>query len=134
MQERLIEGLTRKSLCDGGVIVFTLSSVKREVVDTWVDACLEVMQAYHDRGENLNVLQDFSHPDFALTTYSLRRGEEVAEAYPELRGKTAIVLPQTVMQAQVEIFIRKKRVSAGYRERQGFISYDEALAWLKADL
>ncbi|MCC6975946.1 MAG: hypothetical protein IT322_18225 [Anaerolineae bacterium] len=121
-------GLTIERLFEGQLVIFTLSDMKRETVDAWIDACLGEMRICLETGRLLRVIQDLSHPAANHTPYSQKRGSEVTEAYPELKGYVAFILESSVEATRTQMFIRSQ--PHRYRVRDVFFDRDEAIIWI----
>ncbi len=128
----VIDGLYVNHLNDNQVLVCTIEKLPRNVVDAWIDVCLEEMKKCNEEGRPVLVLQDLSDSRAIQTPYSKTRGEEATEAYPELEGRTAYVMPDTPDNQRLKLFIQRQ--PHRYRERRIFFTFDEALAWLQEAL
>lgn len=122
-------GLIMERLEPGPVVIFTLSDMRRDTVDAWIDACLAEMRACVKAGRPLRVVQDLSHPAAIHTPYSQKRGLEVTEAYPELGGRVAFVLAESLEATRTQLYIRGQ--PHRYRQRDVFFSREEAIAWVR---
>lgn len=128
---QLSPSVTREDLCNGQIVVFTLTDMTRKTVDVWAEACIEVMTTCHAEGRPILVLQDFSRQGVVNTPYSTERGKVIADLYPDLKGRTAFLLPPNQEGLRIKLYM-KRTVNQRTRERDAFDTREEALAWLQA--
>jgi hypothetical protein len=91
------------------------------------------MKACYEGQRPVLILQDLSNPHVAQTPYSRKRGQAITDLYPELRGRIAFILPNTLQSLRIQLFLRKD-VQNRARLRDVFFSREQALAWLKKGL
>lgn len=128
----ITDGLHVNHLNDDQILVCTLEKLSRTAVDAWIEVCLTEMEKCSQDGRPILALQDLSDSRAIQTPYSKERGEEVTEAYPELVGRTAYVMPDTPDNQRLNLFIQRQPHK--YRERRIFFAFDEALTWLQESL
>lgn len=121
--------ITREDLCNGQIVVFTLTDMTRATVDLWIDACREVMDACFAEGRPMLILQDLSRQGVVNTPYSTERGKELGDLYPDLRGRTAFLLPPNQEGLRIKLFMRRT-MNQQTRQRTAFDTREEALEWL----
>lgn len=127
---QLSPSVTREDVCNGQIVIFTLTDMTRATVDVWADACIEVMTACRDAGHPILVLQDFSRQGVVNTPYSTERGKVISDLYPELKGRTAFILPPNQEGLRIKLYI-KRTVNQRTRQRNAFDTREEALEWLQ---
>lgn len=128
----IVEGLYINFIADGKIMICTIESLSRTIVDAWIEQCDQEMQRCVAENRPILVLQDLSQSSEAQTPYSKERGQALADAYPELDGRTAFVLPDTPDNQRIRLFVRRQPHQ--YRERRIFFTRQEALDWLKQGL
>ncbi|MCB9435930.1 MAG: hypothetical protein H6673_02935 [Anaerolineales bacterium] len=121
-------GITCETLEDGCVTIFTLTDMTRITVDIWVDACDTLMRTAVDTHTPVRIIQDLSHPNVTQTPYSQERGQALQDAYPELQGRIAVILPNNHASHRIRLFF--KRQNNRYRQRDVFFTREAALEWL----
>lgn len=131
-RNELVSGLYVERVDDGQIVIFTILKMVRTVVDAWIDACNEEMRICLEQGRNLSILQDLSDRHVTQTPYSRERGQDIVDAYPDLTGRIAFVLPDTPDNQRIRLFVQRQEHQ--YRERKVFFSRDEGLAWLREAL
>lgn len=127
--ETLTAGLMREVLDDGKIIIFTLTDMTRDTVDAWVDGCIDAMRKCSEEKRPLLIVQDLSDPNISQTPYSKQRGAETTDAYPDVFGRIAFILPETVLADPIRKFMRSQPNQS--RNRDAFHTREEALAWLR---
>ena len=130
--EKLLPGLSRIVLDDGRIKIFIVEKMTRSVVDAWIDACDTEMKTCLASGQPLRIVQDLSGPEVTQTPYSRARGQELTDAYPELGGRIAFVLPDTLANQRIRLFVLRQPHQ--YRQRRVFFDRDEAIAWVREDI
>jgi hypothetical protein len=128
----IVEGLYVNFIADGKIMICTIESLSRVVVDAWIEHCDQEMQRCVAENRPILVLQDLSQSSEAQTPYSKERGQVLTNAYPELDGRTAFVLPDTPDNQRIRLFVRRQ--PHHYGERRIFFTRQEALDWLKQGL
>lgn len=126
---QLAPHITREDLCNGQIVIFTLTDMTRATVDVWIDACREVMTLCHDEGRPMLILQDLSRQGVVNTPYSTERGKELSDLYPDLRGRTAFLLPPNQEGLRIKLFMRRT-MNQQTRQRSAFDTREDALEWL----
>lgn len=130
---RISEGVWQQYLCDRQVVVWKLFDMTRQTVDAWVESCLREMYRCFRDDQEIRALQDLSERNVTQTPYGTERGEEVAKAYPELRGRTAAILPPTIDAHRIRLFF-KRTVTQETRQRDVFNDPVKALAYITEGL
>jgi hypothetical protein len=123
------DDLVIERFCDGHIVAFKILDMTPVAVDQWVDACRNEMETCVKEERPLLILQDLSESAAQQTAYSKVRGRELTTAYPELRGRVAFVLSKTLSTYRVRHFVKGQELEA--RERQIFLTREEAIEWLK---
>jgi hypothetical protein len=130
--EQLAEGISRAIICDGRIVIYHLTDMRRKTVDTWVTAILEQIQDCVDKQQPLITLNHFDGLHVAPTPYSNAKGKVISEMMAEMQGYTAFVMVESPHSIEMQVYMR--RDMAKTRERQVFFSFDEGLDWLKSKL
>jgi hypothetical protein len=129
--EQLSAGVRREWLLDGRIVVYVLSSSSRETADVWVESFkADIARWPSDRP--FLVLHDLTAKSVAATPYAVWRAREMVESRPDLAGRAALVLADTITAHMAELFLRKQRQKP--RLRQVFYDRDRAIEWLKNGL
>lgn len=128
--EQLAEGLLRAYDCDGQIVIFRLTNMTRKTLDVWYEACQSYMRQCLDEQRPSLILQDYSSPNMALTPYFGHHGQLLTNSYPELSGRTAILLPSSLEAHRLRLYLMKS-VNKNTRQRNIFATQGEALRWLK---
>lgn len=126
--EYLTTKVSRQFVWGRRAVIYTVQHLADRHVDVWVNACLEFMGECVQVGQPLLVLQDLSSMQVYQTDYSQQRGNEVTHAFPELQGRIAFVLPDTLASRRIRHFVHSQKLDS--RERQVFFDRQEALEWL----
>jgi hypothetical protein len=128
--EQLEAGVARQAYHEGRVVGFYLTDMSRQTVDVWVGECVREMEKAQAEGRPVLIVQNFKHRGVAQTPYSRDKGSELSSAYPELKGRTAFVLPNTPEALRIKLFVRRT-ADQHTRERDVFFNEEAALAWLE---
>jgi hypothetical protein len=128
--EHLSPTVTREWLFDRQIVVYTLADPRRETVDTWINAFRsDIMNWPADRP--FLVIHDFSVKGSASTPYARTRAQELVDMRPEVRGRAAVVLPQSsITIAMIQVFLSRQRKTA--RTQRAFARREQAIAWLRS--
>ncbi len=129
--ETIAPGLDRAWLENGRIVQFTIETLTRQAMDQWVAAVWETIDHWKADTPYLGLHVVCSTPA-GFTPYIQQRVRETFSRNNEVPGRTAVVLPRTLVLDLVRIFFRFQR--RGAREWRIFYRYDEALAWLKEAL
>ncbi len=129
--ERLSQAVTREWLYDGQIVVYTLADVRRESVDTRVNAFQADMGVW-PADRLFRVMHDFSTPGAVATPYSRARAQEIIDLRPEIRARVAVILSGTVFNRLIHLFLNRQR-SSTTRIRRTFMSREQAIAWLSRE-
>src|SRR5687768_14569492 len=93
-------------MCDRRLVVYTVNSIKKEVIDAWSQKVIETMNAL-PAGQVYYSLHNYTGVDNFMTTPHLRqRSKENTLARPDLSAYTAIVIPKSVMSHITMLFVR----------------------------
>jgi hypothetical protein len=129
--EQLSPGVRREWLLDGRIVVYVLTSSSRETADVWVETFkADIARWPNDRP--FLVLHDLTAKSVAATPYAVWRAREMVESRPDLAGRAALVLADTITAHMAELFLRRQRQKP--RLRQVFYERDKAIEWLKNGL
>jgi len=116
------KGLTKAFLFDKRIVIFHLDTVARDIIDAGAKDVLETKHQYL-------VIYDITSAKIALTPHLRQRLQELAKAYPDLKGRSAVVLPRSVITQVFKLFvIAQNRVG---RRKQVFFDRESAIAWLQ---
>ncbi len=128
--EQISPSVTREWLFDRQIVVYTLANPRRDTVDAWIDAFRsDIMSWPADRP--FFVVHDFSVKGSASTPYARTRAQELVDMRPQLKGRAAVVLPQSsITIAMIQVFLSRQRKTA--RTQRAFARRDQAIAWLRS--
>lgn len=114
---------------DERVVAFILKNTERHSVDTFADWIIETLTTWPTE-KPLLIVYDISASGF--TPYTRRRAIDVHVAVPteNIRGRTAIVFPNTSLGRFMKIFANKMmQVQNPHMERRFFTHLDQAVTW-----
>ena len=133
--EQINEYFSIEKKHDGRIVIFTVTSIKRAVIDGWAAKMCEIMLAWDEQSIYLS-LHDYSGADSFVTTPHLRRrSKENAALRPELNTRTAIVIPESMMAHVTRLFVQAlPKTRHSERIRRIFFNRADALAWLEEAL
>ena len=133
--EKINEHFSIEKVHDGRIIIYTVTSIKREIIDAWAAKMREVMLAWDAQSTYLS-LHDYSDANSFVTTPHLRqRSKENAALRPELNTRTAIVIPESLMAHVTRLFVQAlPKTRHAERLRRIFFNREDALAWLEEAL
>lgn len=125
------EHLKIEWMYDRQLVVFTVTSLKRDVIDLWADHVQTLMREWNLDGPFYN-LHDYTGVNSFMTTPHLRkRSKENTVTRPDLITRPAICIPNSVTTHIVRVFVRalpkQKRVE---RARELFTSREAGMKWL----
>ncbi len=129
--EQLSPGLTREWLCDRRIVVYTVTDVRRESVDAWVDT-FKTDTMNWPANQPMLVIHDFTAPGAVASPYARARAQEIVEVCPEVKGRAALVLSPSVFNSLIHLFLNRQNASTP-RVRKTFMSREQALAWLLSE-
>lgn len=129
MVEQLAEGLTREYVCNGQIVILYLENVSRKTIDVWFEVCLAEMKACNDSKRPVLMLNDNTAPKLALTPYIQEKSRILTDSYPDLTGRVAIILPNSLEAHRIRLFVARS-LNKYTRERQAFFSREAGLKWL----
>ena len=127
--EQISPGLTRQWICDRQIVIFKITSVSREVVDSWIDTVKVTMENWPGNRPYL-AIHDMTSDKVSLTPYARARVQELIPLSAKAPGYAAIVLPKTFVGQIIRLFMRTQR-SQGNRN-EIFFTVESALDWLKS--
>ncbi len=127
--ERVLPGVTLEWVHDRQMALLRLTSISFEAVDAWVDTILQLLAHQSDDHPYL-VVYDLSDPQVTLTPYVRARTQEVARAFPEIKGRVAVLSPRGGAGRLLKLFVNQvMRIDRG-RQMQVFFTRENAVAWL----
>ncbi len=118
---------TREWLADSRIICYRFISTGSEAADQWYQEVVNLFSRW-DGHKPLLLLIDLSLPDNILSAEAIKRAREASIQYPDVPGKTALLIDSTSPAHNVNAMV--DHVLAGSREREIFTSEAEAVAWL----
>lgn len=124
--------LTRQWLYDGKLVVFTYTTsyFSRRIVDTIADTVIDTMGSWSPDYPYLS-LNIFTKGSLMTTPYSRLRIEEITQAFPNLRGRTATVTRPSpnaqVTQEWLDMLSHSQQRNLPHRI---FFDRQEAVDWL----
>jgi hypothetical protein len=129
--EQIVPGMTRQWLLDRQIVVFTMTSPSRDIVDAWIDTVKATMENWPGDRPYL-AIHDLTSNKVSLTPYARKRTEELLPLSAKVPGYAAIVLSRSFMAQVIRLFLRSQK-------QQGvnnvvFFSRQEALEWLKSKI
>lgn len=125
------EGLTKEFLFDKRIVIYHLDTVSREILDAGADDVLDTMKNWRE-GHPYLVIYDITSAKIALTPHLRHRLQELSKAYPDLKGRSAVVLPRSVVTQVFRLFVRSQNRIG--RSKQVFFNRESAIDWLKEKL
>lgn len=133
--ETINEHFTVEKIHDGRIVIYTVTSIKRAIIDAWAAKTREIMLDWDEQYTYLN-LHDYSGADSFVTTPHLRqRSKENAALRPELNTRTAIIIPESFMAHVTRVFVQALPKSRhAERIRRIFFNRADGLAWLEESL
>ncbi len=129
--EQISPGVRREWLLDGQIVVYILSDASRATANVWVETFKADISRWPSDRPFL-VLHDLTAPKVAATPYALIRAKEMVDSRPDVAGRAALVLSDTISAHMAELFLRMQKQDS--RLRQVFYSREKAIEWLKAAL
>ncbi|MCC7447818.1 MAG: hypothetical protein IT324_10390 [Anaerolineae bacterium] len=123
--------LTREWLDDRQIILYTATSVSRDVIDQWVESIRGLRADWPPDRPFLN-LYDLSSTDTSLTPYIRQRFQELMQEYHAYHGRTAIVIKKSFLAQLLQMFLDSQ--PKGPRQRKIFFNRDQGLQWLRQAL
>ena len=118
---------TQEWLADGRIACFRFASTGEEAADTWYTEIVD-LYANWDRSKPMLLLIDLSKPGNKLSSQALRAARAVSQVSPEVSGKTALIIDDSIPAQNVTGLV--EHVLEDTRERKIFSSEAEAVAWL----
>jgi hypothetical protein len=112
---------------DGKIIVYHIGKVDRDYADRMAVVVHKIMSEWPREKPYLcafNVID----PKIIMTPYIRSKLKEFTDAYPDLAGKAAAVIPGTPMAHAVRMYMMLE--AKKYRQRRTFFTLEEAIEWL----
>lgn len=129
--EEVAPGLYRAWLEDQRIVLFTVETLTRQTMDQWVAAVWDVIDHWTADTPYLGLHVVRSFPA-GFTPYIRQRVRETFSRNNDVPGRTAVVLPRSLVLDLVQLFFRFQK--RGTRQWRIFYRYEDALAWLKEAL
>jgi len=125
--------VTLSWLRDGRIAVFKITGpATRSTVDQWFETVSSVVKSWPPDKLYL-AMQDLSDKEVSLTPYASKRAREFEPLVKHLRGRVALVLPNTFANQIFRLFLRTLSWQQSM-PTEAFVTYDAALRWLDATL
>jgi hypothetical protein len=118
---------TREELADGRIVCFRFVTTGSEAAEVWFREVIDLFSSW-DKSKPLLLLIDLSQPDNMLSPEAIKSGREASVRYPNVPGKTALLIDAGSPAHNVEAMV--DHVLAGARPREIFTDQTEAVAWL----
>jgi len=127
----ITDGVTLEWLDDEQIAVFTLTSVKRDSLDLWVEATMEIASTW-DRDKPCLIMHDSSKQANGLTPYMRARLKEFDNLQPNTKLSTsiAIILPSSPFTHLVTLLLREYKTGPRIELRL-FHRRSDGLKWLE---
>ena len=127
--ESIAQGVTLQWLENGRVVCFTVNTVARPAIDAWLNRSEQIVKGWPAQIPYL-AIQDISGS--TLTPYTRERSAKTVALTPDyLRGRSAVVMPRTVVNQAISLFVTvnlaRKKPNI---QRHVFVAKDEAIRWL----
>ena len=128
--EQLAEGLTRHYLYDKQIVVFTVEDIHQHTIDAWAEAVKHEVLNWPAERPFLNIHNFLNVKNMSFTPYIRKKSAELTPLAPDKVGRTALVLPRSLVSQIVHYFLRTQQLRV--RPRQVFFKMDDALQWCEA--
>lgn len=125
--EQLAEGLTRHYLYDRQIVIFTVENIHQHTIDAWADAVKHEVLNWPADFPFLNIHNFLNVKNMSFTPYIRKKSAELTPLAPDKAGRTALVLPRSMVSTIVHYFLRTQQNRI--RPRQVFFKMDDALKW-----
>lgn len=121
-------GLTQQWI-DDRILVLTFHSTNRANVKVWVEHFTRIVEKWHSERPFLYIHRAMQIGLVGLAPYMQQEGRAVMRLTQTLQGRTAIVVPRSLVSETMSLFVRSQ--SAGLRQRKVFNDYPTALEWVQ---
>lgn len=118
---------TREWLADSRIVCYRFISTGSEAAEKWYQEVVELFSQW-DGSKPLLLLIDLRQPDNILSAEALQRAREASKRYPNVPGKTALLIDSASPAHNVSAMV--EHVLVGSRPRELFTTEAEAVAWL----
>lgn len=127
--ESVDSGVTLEWIHNRQILRLQLTSISFGAVDAWINAVLHLL-ANHPVDRPCLAIYDFSDEQITLTPYIKSRAQEIARAFPDVKGRVAVLSPRGGAGRLLRLFVNQlMRIDRG-RQMQVFFTRGEAVAWL----
>ena len=126
--EQIVPGLTRSWLQHRQIVMFTISSSSRDVVDAWI-ACVKETMEHWPKGQLYLAIHDMTSEKVWLTPYARKRAEELLPLDTGASGYAALLLSPNFVSHVVRMYLRLHKQQGN--ENQIFFTMTDAVNWLK---
>lgn len=124
----IVPGLVVEWLSDKCIVVITnKGGASRSFVDAWINTLSDIMHQW-PAGRPFLLLQDLSDKTNAVTVYSRERAAALYKVRPELAGRVAVVVAQSLTTQLVRLFLRVRQNNL---KIEMFYSREQGLDWLQ---
>jgi hypothetical protein len=130
---QVAEGLHRENLYDGHIIIYRVETVEANALDAGMYDILTHMDTLYHQRQLWLVLFDVTSPAVTLVQDVRIRLRFLNNAYPQVAGRTAILLSRDDPKTDLQMFIWFLPRTTP-REKKLFFSESEALLWLAETL
>jgi hypothetical protein len=129
--EVLTPGVTREWLSDNQILVYTVTSISRPVVNMWIDSLLNDIKNW-PADKPFLYMGDYSHRNITITPYVKQRSAELYRVRKDIHGRVAMIVPQSIAGYMIQFTIKRRqnRIKARYEE-QAFFNRASGLTWLE---
>jgi hypothetical protein len=118
---------TRETLADSRIVCYRFISTGSEAADIWYNEIVNLFSKW-DADRPLLLIIDLSQPGNALSAEAIKRAREASTQYPNVPGKTALIIDPNATAFNVNAMV--SHVLAGGRPREIFTNEPDAVAWL----
>ena len=128
--EEIAHGVVLERLYDEQLVIFTVTSVALEAIDAWAESAIALLETWPTDQPHL-VMHDVSDRELALTPHIRKRAQDVANAFPDIEGRSAVIMPKGPGGFVLRPFINLLRRGREGREQRVFLDREKGLAWLE---
>lgn len=128
--EEIIPGLQLEWLYENRIVMLTLSSAERNVIDAYVDLNIAVIRAWPE--DRLYLTIQAVRSGFTMTPYLSRSALEIFKVCRELgiSGRNAVIVPHPRLAQIMQLLIQTRRGLTPDLKARMFSDRDQALNWL----
>lgn len=132
--EEIIPGLQLEWLYENRIVVLTLSSAERHVVDAYLELNIAVIREWPE--DRLYLTVQVVKSGFTMTPYLSRRALEILKVCRELEisGRNAVIVPHPRLAQIMQLLIQTRRDLTPDLKARMFSDRDQSLNWLKEAL